>query len=256
MLMFSIGVMNAAIDPATGLTIKDSGTFGYLNEMDAMPDTTDIDGNGTNDFEVWFSNASPLIVPTVSGGIMTIPESVANRVGSTLRSADGTAGLGWEYGGLTVDTGFSGEFRASVDTTAGALTLMQVAAAPNPGSVAFAINVDSAGNVLLPGSSYTDPVVDTGMHTYRIASAAGVANRFSVWIDGVAVYGYDDLASYNNGSSTVNNDQMFFGVGSSSARGTIQLDYIRWESGAFAPVPEPATMLLLGLGGLMLRRRK
>jgi hypothetical protein len=36
-----------------------------------------------------------------------------------------------------------------------------------------------------------------------------------------------------------------------------ELDYFRWtDAGAFAPVPEPATMGLLALGGLMLRRRR
>jgi len=230
---------------------KDSATFGYQNEMDVLPTASNLDGNGVNDFEVWFSNASPLIVPTVAGGILTIPESAANGGGFTYQSADGTAGLAWENSGITVSTGFTVEFRAAVDTTAGVIALIQVAAAPNPGSVAYNIGVNSSGLIDLPGTSYTNPTVDTGFHTYRIASEGGVANRFYVWIDDVAVYGFDDGAAYNNGSSTVNKDQFYFGDGSSSARGELLVDYIRWESGAYAPIPEPNGALLVGLAGIM-----
>jgi MYXO-CTERM domain-containing protein len=39
--------------------------------------------------------------------------------------------------------------------------------------------------------------------------------------------------------------------------GQIEWDYIQWTNdGAFAPVPEPAALSLLGLGALALRRRR
>ena len=159
------------------------------------------------------------------------------------------------------DDGFTLEFRASADVAAGTMDLMQIAAASGAAgsSVVFRVLVDSTGTISLPGSSYTNPVVDSGMHTYRIAAEPGDRNKFYLWIDGVEVYGFDSGASYNGGHSTVNEDQCYFGDGSSSARGTLEYDYIRWESGGYSPVPEPGAALLAALAGMCaaaVRRRR
>ena len=87
-------------------------------------------------------------------------------------------------------------------------------------------------------------------HTFRIAKEPGLL-EFSLWRDGVLVA--ENLVS---GADSLN--RLILGdIGGGWGAG-ISVDYLRFTEGAFAPteIPEPATILLIGLGALCLIPRK
>ena len=83
----------------------------------------------------------------------------------------------------------------------------------------------------------------TQMTTVRVAAeATGGDDQYKMYVDGNEVL---DIA----GTSGPYNRQWFGDLGAAVSGGTAIIDYIRYDtSGAFAPIPEPATIALLGIG--------
>lgn len=94
-------------------------------------------------------------------------------------------------------------------------------------------------------SGYTAKTTDTtvGMHTIRIANEA-TTNAYYVWYD-------DELIVNGSVGKTGAVDRLWFGDWSSSIQGSYDMDYMRWTEGAYSPVPEPASMVLLVCGGML-----
>ena len=92
-------------------------------------------------------------------------------------------------------------------------------------------------------------LVDSGtarnFHIYRIVAEN---DTFSLYIDGSTAM--KDIRNYRNLSTGV----FQFGDASNASDQNYQVDYIRIANGAI--VPEPATVLVLGLGSLCLRLRR
>jgi hypothetical protein len=99
-------------------------------------------------------------------------------------------------------------------------------------------------------------VNNDAQHIWRMANYLNPITGgpvMQVWRDGVDM-GTHDVSWVNNTSSY----STWMGDLSGSCAGEWDLDYIRVDfTGAYAPVPEPATISLLALGGLaLLRKRK
>lgn len=225
---------------------KDSADFPakFKYEMADLPSAVDQDGNSVNDFqELWGAGGTN----SISGDVWSISGK------SNLMSSENPSRI-WDanQSDLTWANGYTVEARVKILSS----TSFPFKVAANPfGTPYFGImKVSSTGEAFENEDAFADNNSDD-FHVFRMAQAAG-SNVWYLWRDGV-LKGTTTAPGFNCPGIP----QLWYGNGGAVADANVQVDYLRFTSGAYAPVPEPATLTLAALGmvGLLAyawRRRK
>jgi hypothetical protein len=116
-----------------------------------------------------------------------------------------------------------------------------------------------SNKVYLNGVEVTGLDNQSAFHDFRIVSemaASSADQKFDLYRDGVLIIddapNWTDFTAYYAGV----NGLVKFGDMTGTQESNIEIDYIRWDTtGAYTPIPEPATMMLL-IGGLVLSFRR
>ena len=214
-----------AFGAASDLPQRDSSTFDFKYEMESLPTTQDLDGDGFADFK--FYNGDTWL--TASGlGYAIFDCSQANRyIGSD--TASGTAGSVWQGYGASEQTGFTIETRLMVTAETAGTTAAFCLWANVANNLHGFLNFKT--NALLWGTSTVLTNMDTKstFHTYRIAQAAG-SNVYSLWCDGKLVR--DNLGTGFSGNIA---NRLLIGSIGSNYRGGARVAWLRFTKGGYAP---------------------
>lgn len=226
----------------------DSSNFDYRYEMDLTPNNQDLDGNGADD---WWDVG----VPSVASGIASGGSDLLYR--SDFGNAPGAHSI-WRAN-FPDDGDYTVEVSVRVLTTGaegsrGSLSASFVREDDDSTSILYVSRDGQAYNTGVdnPATLGSNDNTD-GFHVFRVAREG---SDLWIWRDSVLL-NPGGLALLED--SDVNGATgLFVGDTGSATAGDWELDYIRITPGAFAPVPEPATAGLIGMGALMLigRRRR
>lgn len=245
-LLAAVVIIGLAGMAAADLIQKDSADFPakYKYEMDSLPSAVDQDGNSVNDFEALWG----------AGGANNVSDGIWSISGKSNLMSSEDSGRIWEanQSAFTWTNGYTVEARVKVLSA----TSFPFKVAANPyGTANFGIiKIGATGEAFENEDPFADSNSDD-FHVFRMAQAAG-SDLWYLWRDGVL-----KGTTTGPGFVTPNIPQLWFGNGGSVTDASVQVDYVRFTSGAYAPVPEPATATVLatGLVGLLAyawRRRK
>ncbi len=226
MVLLVAGV--SSLVPAAIVNQKDSADFTWKYEFTTdLPTVSDLDENTVGDFDV---NGGG----TLSGGVLTMSSTVYNYYacwGTGSRIWDVIDDLDLEHG-VTVEMNV--KVLAAAEGTYGATTLN---VDPDGTNVDGNLHIgktaqhwDKTTAMLGAETSYDNT---GGFHAFRVALDPDT-ETFSVWRD-------NELLGSGLGD-TDNRDnlrRLIFGDGQSSGlQGDVEIDYVRFTSGAHAPVPK------------------
>ena len=229
--LLAVTVMGVAAGVSAELS--DSSTWPWKYEMNVLPGTQDLDGNGVLDMTPYVGSGG---IMTSADGILTLnapgPSGYAGY-SDTNTSPDRI----WQQVGGSIATGWEFEVKAKVIQDQGyfGTAYWSIESKPN-GQTTDSALLWIKGNGATWGFPGTGkPVVDLGafdntdaFHTFRIVAAPGGGDgAYSVYRDGVLLNG--SLAS--SSSPGVNCPEFQWGAVSSSSHGITQVDYMRFKPG-------------------------
>jgi hypothetical protein len=220
---------------------KDSADFAWKYEMDQFPSDQDLDGNSVMDFSAWSLNSG---TGSLADSVLSMNYPSPNNYYAQTSAPGGI----WTSGGITAATGYTVEAKVKLTSSTGSMGGYIMYFSPSDGHPAMA-SLSIAGTTTYWGTEPWNAIsldqnnnLDNQFHTYRIAQTPGTG-IYSVWRDGVLLS--DSMLTANANNSYTLGD---FGAPSGVIHGSADVEYFRLTPGAYAPVPEPSTVLLLATG--------
>jgi hypothetical protein len=214
---------------ATVTETKKSADFDWKYEMDVKPTAEDLDGNTVVDFtEDYRDNGTA----SVLDGILTITSSRTDRLYYT----SGAENELWPLQGFSYAEGYTFEIRLKVISDSGDLGAIMVYPTPSDSDECSCLNIKDTGQWwgTSGGVAFGDQLDNTdAFHVFRVAQEPALmpgAEVYSVWRDGVLLA--DDLSSR---LTLAGCDFMRFGDAGTNSGGVVEVDYLRFISGAWAP---------------------
>ncbi len=220
------------VPPPFQMTEKGSESFDWQHEMNVLPSQDDLDQNSTPDFHLFDSTGGDASAELLPGGTLKISSlKTVTEGGAAFCYVADTADEIWQQD-IDFRDGFTVEMRVKVlQQTADEPRAVGVMASP-VGSTAHAflgIGADgqSWGNDAQPLGDSNDNTDD--FHTFRIVQLPGETTYY-VWRDGILVANnLGDGYSYSL-------DRLVLGDIGGLWAGEVEVDYLRFTSGTFAPV--------------------
>ncbi len=185
---------------------------------------------------------------TSDGTVFTIQTTAAENRYYLMAAGENSPWDAMETNGSTV------EFSTRIVSQAAGATTGAVNLTITNGSRNFSFILGSDGVGINGDNHYA---LDTSaFHTYRLTlSGSGTTATMSVYLDGGLT---PIISSYVSTAGNTAN-RLYFGDPSGTYGGITEWEYIAFTNqGAFAPIPEPGTVALMGMGvlGLIYRHRK
>jgi hypothetical protein len=246
-IALTCGVQTANADT---LTPMDSSAFAWKYEMDVDPATQNLDSLPGFDWTLGAGKAAPAF----ANGIMTVSGPTEGFYTSGV--SGGFTGV-WDN--IVAANGFTYEARLRTSNATSGLSLIAGSGLAGTGLIQISstgiywtyLNPAGSGAPYKIGGTYDN---STDFHNYRIAQSP--SGKFYVWRDGELVGNELGVVF----GQTWNYAQ-FAAQPAGFESNTGEFDYVRIQTGAYAPVPEPTTLALLVTGAIGLlayawRKRK